>query len=740
MENGWDVTVAKIVRKYNLTEVIKLYAGEVDTVRKLDAIPDIRKLCRSWLKKLPPVRGNDEEKSHLYRENGNEIFRSRKSPHVALEAYSKAIFAAPRGSPALAMAHANRAIVLMSLKRHREAYQDCQLALDGAYPVENRLRVMFRQAECALQMRDRDGLERALEGIEKVAERQTLASFEEERYKRLQQLAEMIAISEIPPDSDDSVLNLPELEEKSDSIHGRFIVTKEEIKTDAPIVQEKAVSFVPVYDPRGSSEIPPFDCQYCGDVNIIPFPCASCGRACYCSVACCKEHSDLHRYECPGYEKHLWYMIGIAHLGMRSFLDGFGSSTEKLDVLQECTAEKMFQYVSDKSESEHKEYPYGKVFRLVTNLDKMSLSDMIQYSLTAYMLSIYLSEFTQFFNNLGDKTSVMPKEEWFLYSSAVILRHIGQLVCNGHAISELRVCTASENNCLEVDSFNIKAGFLHRCFESTRVFTGIFPQISMFNHSCDPNIRNCFSKSTLTVYATRDVEAGGEIFNCYGPNFRLMSREDRKSALKQQYCFDCSCTRCSAATDEAYEMYERYKCPFAKCSKQFIVAQNVDPFEKDIKCPMCRRIIDCSCFQIIATGMSSEREASYEDFEEALKAYNNCKRILSQYHETKITLAHMLFIQYLPFAGLDERCLSALKKLAHEFVQIREQRFGMMSPEYVVACFYLLDLLVIESKCEGAFSVDSDSATIVEQFKKAIEIFGHGTRTRVMQYIKAHLG
>lgn len=42
MENGWDVTVAKIVRKYNLTEVIKLYAGEVDTVRKLDAIPDIR--------------------------------------------------------------------------------------------------------------------------------------------------------------------------------------------------------------------------------------------------------------------------------------------------------------------------------------------------------------------------------------------------------------------------------------------------------------------------------------------------------------------------------------------------------------------------------------------------------------------------------------------------------------------------------------------------------------------------
>ncbi|XP_065085635.1 SET and MYND domain-containing protein 4 [Ochlerotatus camptorhynchus] len=740
MENGWDVMVAKIVRKYNLTGVIREYQSEIDTVRKLDAIPEIKKVCRSWIRKLPAVRGNDEEKSHLYRENGNEIFRSRKSPHVALEAYSKAIFAAPRGSPALALAHANRAIVLMSLKKYREAYQDCQLALEGAYPAENRLRVLFRQAECALQERDREGLEKALEEIERFSEEQDLASFEMERYKRLQQLAGIIAISEIPLDSDDVVLNLPELEEKSDAVHGRFMVTKEEIKKDAPIVQEKAVSFVPVYDPRGRSEIPPFDCQYCGEVNIIPFPCSTCGRACYCSVQCCEEHSQVHRYECPGYGKHLWYLIGIAHLGLRSFLDGFESSIENLDDLKECTAERLFEHVADKVESQHKEYPYGRVFRLVSNLDKMAVTDMIQYTLTAYMLSIYLSDFTQFFSDLGNRTDVMSKEDWSLYISGVILRHIGQLVCNGHAVSELRICTASENNCLEADSFNIKAGFLHRCFESSRVFTGIFPQISMFNHSCDPNIRNCFSKNSLSVYATRDVEAGGEIFNCYGPNFKLLCKEDRNSALKQQYCFECRCSRCVSGNDEAYELYERYKCPFSKCSKKFIVAQNVDPFEKDIKCPKCKRIIDCSCFQIIAGGMSSETEASYEDFEDAMNAYNKCKLILSQYHETKITLAHMIFVQYLPFSGLDERCLNALKKLAYEFVEIREHRFGTLSPEYVVACFYVVDLLVIESKCEGEFRMDADSAEIVNKLKKAIEIFGHGTRSRLMNYMKTHLG
>lgn len=123
-----------------------------------------------------------------------------------------------------------------------------------------------------------------------------------------------------------------------------------------------------------------------------------------------------------------------------------------------------------------------------------------------------------------------------------------------------------------------------------------------------------------------------------------------------------------------------------------------------------------------------------------MEAYSKCKAVLSEYHETKITLAHMIFLQYLPFSGLDDRCLRRLKKLAHEFIQIREQRFGMMSPEYVVACFYLMDLLVIESKCEGPFKMDAESVVFVSNFKKAIEIFGTGTRTKVLNYLKTHLG
>ncbi|XP_055639180.1 SET and MYND domain-containing protein 4 [Toxorhynchites rutilus septentrionalis] len=738
-KNGWDVTALRIVEKYNILGSIQKYESEVETIRKLDAIPQVSKLCRIWLEKLPKVRTDNDEKSHQYREKGNQSLRVRQNPHDAVEKYTCAIFSAPPNSVALALAHANRGMVLMTVKKYHEAFDDCQLALNGAYPEENRLRVLFRQAECALQLRDRDALEIILAEISNRSQQKELATYEMERLKTLQKYSTMIAISEESVDPVSIEINTPVLEEKSDVSHGRFMVTKERIEKDSPIVQEESVSFIPVYDVSSCDNLPQFDCQYCATVNVVPFPCSACGGACYCSIKCREAHVPIHQFECPGYEKHLWYLIGIAHLGMRCFLDGFESSMQKIATVDQCTPEKMFEHLLKTVETEQESYPYGKVLGLLTNIEHMDLTDMVLYSMTAYMLGTYLSEYTMIFNHLREKENMMSKNDWTLYFAAVIFRHIGQLICNGHGITDLRWTGISEKSRLEAKSCDIKAGFLHVSFESARVFTGIFPRVSMFNHSCNPNIRNHFSNNVLTVYATRDIEPGGEIFNSYGPSYKLMDRKSRRSALRQQYSFDCECTECVLGNDEAYEMYEQFKCPFSKCGKCFMVEKNCDPFERDIKCPLCKRIIDCSCFQVIASALSSDSNTSYGDFVKSLDAYEKCKKILSQYHESKITLLHMLFLQYLPFSGLDERCLEALKKLAHEFVTLREQRFGIMSPEYVVGCFYLLDLLVVESKSDGVFQIDSKSEQVVHNFKKALDIFGKGTRAMLLNYIKNHL-
>ena len=63
-----------------------------------------------------------------------------------------------------------------------------------------------------------------------------------------------------------------------------------------------------------------------------------------------------------------------------------------------------------------------------------------------------------------------------MYIGGLLLRHIQQLVCNAHAITEVQVTsTAGEATPVEETS-------------QVRVATAIYPTASLMNHSCDPTI------------------------------------------------------------------------------------------------------------------------------------------------------------------------------------------------------------------------------------------------------------
>ena len=96
--------------------------------------------------------------------------------------------------------------------------------------------------------------------------------------------------------------------------------------------------------------------------------------------------------------------------------------------------------------------------------------------------------------------------ETHLYIGSLLLRHICQLVCNAHAITELQITQAVDSSLVEGKS-------------QVRVATAIYPTASLMNHSCDPTILSSFHKDTLVVRAVKDVKAGEEIFNCYGESF-----------------------------------------------------------------------------------------------------------------------------------------------------------------------------------------------------------------------------
>ena len=140
--------------------------------------------------------------------------------------------------------------------------------------------------------------------------------------------------------------------------------------------------------------------------------------------------------------------------------------------------------------------------------------------MTAVLLGLYLEQRTKFFSDHLDVenlslNSTNPKvsnqdENLFQYICCLLLRHITQLVCNGHAIFEVGNC--------ETDLDDIEGPVVNN--SQFRIASAIYPSASMMNHACDPTVINSFYNQRLIVRAIKPVNAGEEVFNCYGPHFR----------------------------------------------------------------------------------------------------------------------------------------------------------------------------------------------------------------------------
>ncbi|XP_060048091.1 histone-lysine N-methyltransferase SMYD3 [Erinaceus europaeus] len=85
--------------------------------------------------------------------------------------------------------------------------------------------------------------------------------------------------------------------------------------------------------------------------------------------------------------------------------------------------------------------------------------------------------------------------------------------------------------------------------EMQEVGVGIYPSMSLLNHSCDPNCCIVFSGPHLLLHAVRDIKAGDELTICYLD--MLMTSEGRRKQLRDQYCFECDCFRCQTQDKDA---------------------------------------------------------------------------------------------------------------------------------------------------------------------------------------------
>lgn len=75
--------------------------------------------------------------------------------------------------------------------------------------------------------------------------------------------------------------------------------------------------------------------------------------------------------------------------------------------------------------------------------------------------------------------------------------------------------------------------------------SGIFPLVSLFNHSCAPNLTRVTVDNKLVFITTRPVAKNQQLFVCYRSNFFKTPRQQRQDELLKSYRFKCSCEACS---------------------------------------------------------------------------------------------------------------------------------------------------------------------------------------------------
>ena len=136
-----------------------------------------------------------------------------------------------------------------------------------------------------------------------------------------------------------------------------------------------------------------------------------------------------------------------------------------------------FRLVGFNEENTYDTADYRTVYTLVTNSKQRGVGDLFKRALMAcYLLKIL--EMTPFFYNGGsDPHNVKLFDK--VAMGAVLLRHLQNLPCNAHEITELEMgsSTSSSNS-----SNTSRDATIHE------IGAAAYSTLSLINHSCDPNV------------------------------------------------------------------------------------------------------------------------------------------------------------------------------------------------------------------------------------------------------------
>ncbi|XP_059631877.1 histone-lysine N-methyltransferase ASHR1 isoform X5 [Cornus florida] len=207
--------------------------------------------------------------------------------------------------------------------------------------------------------------------------------------------------------------------------------------------------------------------------------CSACQAVWYCGSTCQRSDWKLHRLECQALSKLDKNRLKSLTPSIRLMV--------KLYLRRKLQSEKIIPATATDN--------YNLVEALVSHMSDVDEKQLVLYAQMANLVSLIL--------------------QWPEINIKEIAENFSKLACNAHTIcdSELRP-----------------------------LGTGLYPIVSIINHSCLPNSVLVFEGKLAVVRAVQHIPKGTEVMISYIET--AGSTMTRQKALKEQYFFTCKCSRC----------------------------------------------------------------------------------------------------------------------------------------------------------------------------------------------------
>ncbi|KAJ8974015.1 hypothetical protein NQ317_006485 [Molorchus minor] len=396
---------------------------------------------------------------------------------------------------------------MFKLRKDREALENYTKSIASAEEFSehlalayaNRSAVLFEKGLFEECLRD---IDRALENNYPIKLKSKIIA-RQEKAKTLKtdqiRTSHFQPIPQIPEDQKNELIDCASdaLKIKYEDGIGRHVVATRDISIGEVVAVEKPFCHIlieRIYD----------HCHECLKLCYNLIPCWNCTQAMFCSQECKNRNADYHRYECPILKTTR--ELGMDKLSILPMKIAIMAKDVYSDINSDYTLDDSGVYRSDR---------YKEIHNLVSNTELRHVSDIYKRSVSAAIIFHLVKKYTSFFR--------LSNEDIF---KDLVLLHLQTAPCNFHEISEL-----AENDHSHI-------------YDLTEIGAGAYSFLSMFNHSCDPNIvRHCYGPA-IVLRAIRSIKKGQQCYDNYGYHYAVMDKDLRETNLKSQYFFKCECEAC----------------------------------------------------------------------------------------------------------------------------------------------------------------------------------------------------